>query len=204
MKASKSKFLRWCFVIAGVGLIALTLPRLITGLHARSRQFSVEGAPQKKVAIVFGAGLWRNGRLTPVLRDRVEIAAALYFEGKVDLLLMSGENQGARYDEPGSMRDYALSLGVPKSAIWVDGAGLRTYDTCYRARNVFQIDKAILVTQGYHLPRALYTCNKLGLSAVGVSADLRNYRQRWHTFWNLRELPATIVALWDIHVSTPL
>jgi SanA protein len=183
---------------------ALTLPRLVTGLYARSLTYTVEAAPKRAAVIVFGAGLWRDGSPTPVLRDRVATAARLYFAGKAEKLVMSGGNPTVYYDEPGAMRTYALSLGVPDEAIVLDYAGRRTYDTCYRARHIFGIREATLVTQGFHLPRALYLCNHLGIDGVGVQADLRQYRRSSRTFWNMREIPATLGALWDVHVARPL
>jgi SanA protein len=184
-------------------LLVGTLPRMFTRLHAGSRLYETANTPQGKVAIVFGAGLYRNGSPTPVLRDRVATAAELYQTGKVDKLLMSGDNSSLGHNEPGAMREYGISLGVPEQDIILDYAGRRTYDTCYRARQIFEIDSAILVTQAFHLPRALYTCNMLGVSAIGVPADLRQYRRVSMAFWNLRESVATAVALWQVHVSRP-
>ena len=178
--------------------------RLFTAWYASSRQYSADDAPAGRVAIVFGAGLWRDGTPTPVLGDRVATAARLYLEGKVEKLLMSGDNRFADYNEPAAMRDLAIQLGVPEKAITLDYAGRRTYDTCYRARFIFGLRQAILVTQDFHLPRAIYTCNALGVSAIGVSADQRLYRTRSKFFWTLREIPATLVALWEVHISHPL
>ena len=187
-----------------VGAAVLVLPRLVTGIYSLPRTFTAQDAPAgMQVAIVFGAGLWRDGRPTPVLRDRVSRAAELYFSGKVDKLLMSGDNSHESYNEPGAMRSFALELGVPESAVVLDYAGQRTYDTCYRSRDIFGIKEAILVTQGFHLPRALYVCNMLGIRAVGVRADQRIYTPRARIWWNLRETPATLVALWEVHVSRP-
>jgi SanA protein len=139
-----------------------------------------------------------------VLRDRVATAVQLYSSGKVQKLLMSGDNRFVEYNEPGAMRDYALELGVPDDDIVLDYAGRRTYDTCFRARHIFQVQSAILVTQTFHLPRALYVCNALGVPAVGVSADQRAYRRPARLFWNLRETVATLIALWEVHISRPL
>jgi vancomycin permeability regulator SanA len=180
------------------------LPRLLTGLYAQPRLHSVEQISSKPVAIVFGAGLWRDGTPTPVLRDRVATAADLYFAGKVEKLLMSGDNRVQNYNEPGAMRDYAISLGVPTEDIVLDYAGWRTYDTCYRARDIFGVKDAILVTQGFHLPRAIYTCNILGVTASGVPADRRVYRRGSRAYWNLREVFATHVAIWEVHITHPL
>ncbi len=190
-------------LILALGALVLALPRLLTALYAMPRVYNTENVPADRVAIVFGAGLWRDGSPTPVLRDRVAAAARLYFTGKVEKLLMSGDNSEIYHNEPGAMLDYALSLGVPQEAIVLDYAGRRTYDTCYRARAIFGVEKAILVTQGFHLPRALFLCNGLGIPAVGVSADLREYRQGSELYWNLREVPATLVAIWDVYVSRP-
>ena len=184
-------------------LLIGTVPRLLTRLYAGSRLYEPGDTPIEKVAIVFGAGLYRNGQPTPVLRDRVATAAELYQAGKVEKLLMSGDNSALGHNEPEAMREYAISLGIPDQDIILDYAGRRTYDTCYRARDIFEIDSAILVTQAFHLPRALYTCNMLGVSAIGVPADLRQYRRVSLAFWNLRESVATAVALWQVHVSRP-
>ncbi len=183
--------------------LVFALPRLVTAWSARGRVFTAGNVPARRVAIVFGAGLWRDGSPTPVLRDRVATAAQLYFAGKVEKLLMSGDNSYIYYNEPGAMRGYALELGVPDEAIVLDYAGRRTYDSCYRAKAIFGVQSAILVTQSFHLPRALYECNALGLPSVGVAADLRVYTTRSLFYWNLRELPATLVALWEVHVTRP-
>lgn len=184
-------------------LVAGTVPRMLTRVYAGSRLYEPEKTPTGQVAIVFGAGLYRDGSPTPVLRDRVATAAGLYNSGKAEKLLMSGDNSTPSHNEPGAMRDYAIGLGIPDEDIILDYAGRRTYDTCYRAREIFNLESAILVSQSFHLPRALYTCNLLGVTAVGVPADLRRYRRSSQTFWNLRESVATVVALWQIHISQP-
>lgn len=197
-------FLNILIFIAVLGVIILALSRLVTGIYARSRTFTVENVPTRRVAIVFGAGLWRNGTATPVLKDRVQMAANMYFAGKVEKLLMSGDNRFVEYNEPAVMREVALSLGVPETAIVVDFAGRRTYDTCYRARAIFGVTEAILVTQAFHLPRAIYECSRLGIDSVGVNADLRVYSKSSVLYWNARELFATVAALWDLNISHPV
>ncbi len=194
-------------VIAGLifsGLLILLMPRLLTWVYAWPRTFTLTNTPSRPVVIVFGAGLWRDGSPSPVLRDRISTAAELYFAGKVQKLLMSGDNRFINYNEPGAMRQYALSLGVPEADIVLDYAGRRTYDTCYRARAIFGVKEAILVTQSFHLPRALYTCNRLGIAAVGVAADRRAYAWRSLLYWHSREVAATLVALWEVHFTHPL
>jgi SanA protein len=190
-------------ITIGLGLVVIFLPRLITALYSLPRIYSVDNAPSRPVAIVFGAGLWVDGTPTNVLRDRIATAAGLFFSGKIQKILMSGDNRFIDYNEPGAMKEYALSLGVPESAIVLDYAGRRTYDTCYRAKAIFGVQQAVLVTQRFHMPRALYTCNALGLNAVGVPSDQRNYSLRSQFYWNLRELPATLTALLDVHLTHP-
>jgi SanA protein len=198
------KFLRGLLlVLIALGLAAFFGPRLVTSLFSRSHVYNVNTTPSAPVAVVFGAGLKGNGEPTVILRDRVETAAQLYFAGKVQKLLMSGDNRTINHNEPGAMRDYAVSLGVPSSAIVLDYAGRRTYDTCYRARAIFGLDSVLLVTQAFHMPRALFLCNALGLKASGVQATNEHYWPPLLFIWNLREQLATVGAFLDIYVSRP-
>jgi SanA protein len=190
--------------VALLALLVLFLPRLITGLYSASRIFEAGNSPSKRVAIVFGAGLRRDGTPTAILRDRVETAANLYSSGKVEKILMSGDNRFDDYNEPEAMRQYALSLGIPAQAIALDYAGRRTYDTCFRAKAIFGVESALLVSQKFHLPRALFLCNTLGLDADGVEANQRRYRRISLLLWNLREQLATVGAFLDVYVSNPL
>ena len=191
-------------VLIIMGVLLLGISRLATGVYAHSKTYAAAEVPTRPVAIVFGAGLWRNGTATPVLQDRVQTAANLYFAGKVKKLLMSGDNRCVDYNEPAVMRQLALSLGVPDGAIVLDYAGRRTYDTCYRAMAIFGVNEAILVTQAFHLPRAIYLCNHLGVDSVGVDADLRIYPKSSLLYWNARELLATVAALWDFNIGHPV
>lgn len=178
--------------------------RAYTAWRYSAAIFSPEGAPERRVALVFGAGLQRDGRPTAVLYDRVAAAVALYQSGKVDKLLMSGDNRFVEYNEPAAMRATAIELGVPAEDIVLDYAGRRTYDSCYRARAIFGVTDVLLVTQAFHLPRALFICESLGLKAVGVASDLRPYRRSSQTIWAARELVATAAAVWDVYISRPL
>jgi len=184
------------FFIAG----ALRISMLIL---ARSKTHLSTDAPARPVALVLGAGLNRDGTPGVVLRDRVDTAAELYFTGKVEKILMSGDNSTDYYDEPGAMQAYALSLGVPEEDIALDFAGRRTYDSCYRAKAIFGIDQLIIVTQAFHLPRAIFLCNTLGIEADGVPADDANYRRSSYTFWWVREVLATVKAYWDVFITHP-
>jgi SanA protein len=196
--------LKTLLILVVLGLLVLGVPRLITGLYAHSRTYTAFDVPTRRVAIVFGAGVSSDGSPTPVLANRVTEAANLYLSGKVEKLLLSGDNRFVNYNEPESMQKLALSLGVPEEALVLDYAGRRTYDTCYRAKAIFGVTEAILVTQSFHLPRALYLCNRLGVTSVGVASDLQYYRKLSRLSWNLRELPATLAALWDVNVGHPV
>jgi SanA protein len=168
----------------------------------KKRIYTVEDVPPHRVALVFGAGITSEGRPMPALADRVWTAAQLYHAGKVEKLLMSGDNRFIDYNEPEAMRQYALQQGVPDEAIVLDYAGRRTYDTCYRAGYIFGVQDAILVTQWFHLDRALYTCDKLGIDAVGVAADRRDYFSA--RYWWLREVAAVTRAWLDLNFLHPM
>ncbi len=195
--------LRILFVCLISALVILGIPRLYVILSTTKKMYQVGDAPKKRAAIVFGAGLQRDGTPSPVLRDRVETAADLYFAGKVEKILLSGDNRFLDYNEPGSMMEYALSLGVPRDALVLDYAGRRTYDTCFRAREIFGLDEALLVTQSFHLSRSLFTCQNLGLKVEGVVADRREYMRSSKLSWEAREVPASLVAMWDVWVAHP-
>ena len=191
-------------ILVGAAVLVLGISRIAAVIYARPRTYTLAEIPPARVAIVLGAGLQRDGTPSPVLRDRIATAAELFFSGKVEKLLLSGDNRFLNYNEPGAMRTYALSLGVPESVLVLDYAGRRTYDTCYRARAIFGVTQAIIVTQSFHLPRALWLCNALGVKAWGISADQRDYSQTSSLYWNLRELPATLAAFWESEITHPL
>ena len=194
---------KWGTILACAASVILILPRVWVHFRYQSRIFWEQEAPSAPVAIVFGAGLQRNGNPTLILRDRMETAAQLYWTGKAQKLLLSGDNSSQYYNEPKAMYEYALELGLPDSALVLDYAGLRTYDTCLRARDIFGVTQALLVTQHYHLDRALLTCDTLGLEVQGVAADRNPYPRRGFTCWWLRELWTTSAAVWDLFVSPP-
>lgn len=188
-------------LLAITGAAAFAGPRLYALWRTSDDIYSAEDVPERPVAIVFGARVYSSGRLSPMLRDRVSTAVDLYNAGKVEALLLTGDNSVIHYNEPEAMRRYALSLGVPDEALVLDYAGFRTYDSCYRARDIFRVESAILVTQDFHLPRALLLCNELGIDAVGVVADVgpvRGYSTRSILYSELREFPATALAVVDL------
>jgi len=186
------------------GFFSILLTRILFVQNASPQTFTKENVPTRRVAIVFGAQVRRNGTPSVVLRDRIETAVALYKNGKVEKLLMSGDNRFADYNEPESMRQYALTLGVPDADIVLDYAGRRTYDTCYRAKEIFGVSSAILVTQGFHMPRALFLCKTFGIDAVGVTSENYYYLKRLRLYWNMRELLASVQSVLDVYLFKPL
>lgn len=126
-------------------------------------------------AIVLGARVYRDETLSHVYQDRVQTALELYQDGRVEKLLISGDHGRKEYDKVNAAKDYLLEHGVESQDIFMDHAGFDTYDSMYRARDIFQVEDAIIVTQEFHLPRALYIARKLGLDAYGINADKRVY-----------------------------
>lgn len=187
-----------------LGLVIIALTRMIFLGKASAHTFSQDNVPSRPVAIVFGAEVKKDGTPSVVLRDRLETAVALYKSGKVEKLLMSGDNRFVDYNEPEAMRRYALGLGIPDTDIVLDYAGRRTYDTCYRAKEIFGVSSAVLVTQRFHLPRALFLCNAFGIDAVGVESENYYYLKRLRLYWNIRELLASVQSVGDVYLFKPL
>lgn len=195
---------RGCLNLLVIIVVVIAVPliwRTAVKLYYHGAIYDHAEVPKQPVALVFGAAVYGQGRLSPILRDRVDTAVALYQENVVDRIIMSGDNRSAHYDEPTAMADYAIEQGVDPADIIADHAGLRTYDTCYRANHVFKIDQAVLVTQSFHLPRALMTCQGLGIDVVGAVADRRIYRDLG--WYEIRETMATLVAAWDVARHKP-
>lgn len=146
-------------------------------------------APQVDCILVLGAGVWGEGENavpSPMLTDRLETALALYEAGAAAKLIMSGDHGRAEYDEVNVMKAYAVEAGIPSADVFMDHAGFSTYESLYRAREVFQARRVLIVTQEYHLYRALYIARALGLEAWGVSASLRPYAGQ--NYYDFREV----------------
>ena len=155
-------------------------------------------AARAPVAIVLGAAVHADGQPSPWLAHRLDVAADLYTSGRVEAILVSGDNRRAGYDEPTVMRRYLRSRGIPDQAIAMDYAGFDTYDTCVRARRIFGIDRALLVTQDFHEPRAVAICRSVGVDVDGVGdSRARSDRIGWAVSW-MRERPAAIKAVIDV------
>ncbi len=153
--------------------------------------------PARDVAIVLGAGLRPDGSPSTYLRRRLEAAAELYANGTVSTILVSGDGVDPGYDEPGAMRDWLMGLGVPQTVIVLDREGIDTHASCARAHDVFELTGAVVVTQDYHLRRALFSCRQVGLDVVGVGVSAQSVTPAQAAVWHLREVPASFKAAWD-------
>jgi SanA protein len=185
-------------ILAAVGLVVLSLA-LITAVNlyvmrvGRSHSVRERGdAPVRQVAIVLGARVFEDGGMAAMTSDRVETAAELYHRGLVKKLLISGDHGREDYDEVNTMRAAAEECGVPPQDIFLDHAGFSTYETMCRARKIFGVESALVVTQKFHLPRAVYLAGQFGIDAVGVPADRQSYKQS--SFHAVREILARCKA----------
>jgi SanA protein len=195
------------FLLGAIGAATVVIVNVwLHATYANRIYASIDDLPrinQPRIAIVFGAGLTRSGEPTPALYDRVATAADLYQRGLVSKLLLTGDNRFVNYNEPEAMRRTAVKLGVPDEDLVLDYAGRRTYDSCYRAREIFGVKHAILVTQAFHLDRALYLCDAFGIDSLGMIADRRSYTRSSQTWWSIREAAATVAAWLDVNVTRP-
>lgn len=138
--------------------------------------------------VVLGASVFVDGTPSNILQDRLDDGIALYFSGAAPKIIMSGDNSTESYNEVKAMKDYAISQGVPSEDVFCDHAGFSTYESMYRAKYVFGAERIIVATQTYHLYRALYSAQCLGMEAVGVPSDYREYSNQ--TQYDIREIPA--------------
>ncbi|MEV5570777.1 ElyC/SanA/YdcF family protein [Spirillospora sp. NPDC052269] len=150
-----------------MGLFAVLLPTGWAYADTARYRHTPADVPETPVALVLGAGI-ANGQPSPLLARRLDLAVDLYRRGKVKVLLVSGDNRVKEYDEPTTMRDYLVRAGIPKSRIVRDFAGLDTWDSCVRAKKIFGVRRATVVTQLFHLPRAVELCRAAGIDAYGV------------------------------------
>jgi vancomycin permeability regulator SanA len=157
-------------VLAGLAVYVVLAPLAWAYAGTGGYRASVDRVPATEVALVLGAGI-RDGRPTMLLARRLDLAADLYRRGKVKVLLVSGDNRVRGYDEPTVMRDALVARGVPERRIVRDFAGLDTWDSCVRAKRIFGVDRLTVVTQSFHLPRAVALCRAAGLDAWGVGDE---------------------------------
>lgn len=183
-------------IAAGLALIVVLGPPVAVVVATASHRTDVAGAPSAPVAIVLGAGLDATGRPSWMLQQRLDTAIDLYRRGAVKALLMSGDHSTTDHDEVAAMAAYAQAHGVPSAAVVLDHAGFDTYSSCSRAQTVWGIEKAVVVSQSFHLPRAVFTCRRLGVEASGVAA--RDAEWSVTAYGWAREIPAIDKALLDL------
>jgi vancomycin permeability regulator SanA len=173
---------RAALFLAGIGLAGIAVLGGSVGfvrLTSAGHLHTPESVPSAPVALVLGARVFPSGTPSPFLAARLDLAHRLYRDGKVRAVLVSGDNLAPEYNEPDAMRAYLINAGMPAEAVVADYAGFDTYDSCVRSRRIFGVDRLVIVTQGYHLPRAVATCRALGLDATGVGDDSLRHTRAW-------------------------
>jgi len=200
-KNYRSKLLLVIFTIILAYIVLLPL-----FVYSKWRKYiyaDTSAIPHYHVAMVLGAGVGPDGEPLDMLQDRLDSAADLYESGTVDKLLVTGDNRVSHYNEPQAMINYLTEKrNIPLDDIIPDYAGRRTYDSCARAKRIFGLDEVLIISQGYHLPRALMLCNTLGVDAKGVSATRRSKYQNM-AYFQARELGAIHKSLIDLYLWAP-
>jgi len=193
--------IRRYYRLAIVIVLALVAFAMITPIAMRAAVApfvfpSVDAMPKTEVALVLGASVV-NGMPSPILADRADAAIALYKAGKVSKILVTGDNGALSHDEVTPVRKYLLDAGVAPQDIFLDHAGFDTYSSMYRARDVFEASSITIVTQDFHLPRALWIARHLGITAYGVTAEGGDSS----IYDYVREIPASVKALFDVFID---
>jgi SanA protein len=193
-----NRFFIFCIIIFLVIIISIFAINLIIYIEARPYIYNkISEAPDVETAVIPGAAVLSNGGLSPILRDRVDVAIQLYKLKKVSKIIVSGDNSTISYNEVNPVRIYLLDNGVLDQDIFLDYAGFNTYSTMYRARDIFKVSSILIVSQSFHLPRAVFIARELGINAYGVNADaghilFKNY---------IREIFANEKAVLDLIFS---
>lgn len=183
----------WLIFAAVIMTLIVVGINLYIVIKEKSRMISLEEASdfEADCIVVLGAGIRDDGSPTWMLEDRIKIGDKLYQNHAADKIIMSGDHGRENHDEVNTMKNYAINEGIPSEDIFMDHAGFETYDSLYRARDIFGAKKVIIVTQEYHLYRALYIADRLGLEARGVTSDLRFYSKKM-AYWKFREYLARV------------
>jgi vancomycin permeability regulator SanA len=189
--------------LAGLGAAGILLLGVGIRLTTRERIVPIEDLPRLPIGLVLGAEVYADGVPSKFLQARLDLALELYRRGLVERILLSGDGRSRFYDETGGMRAYLLEQGVDDAVLLVDPAGLDTYDSCLRARDVYGIYRLVVVSQSYHLPRALAICRALGLEAWGVGDESARSSARPWANGTRRELAANLKLVWDLLSHRP-
>lgn len=175
-----------------LALLIMLVPLMMRTLEASSTYTDINAIPTTDVALVLGASVV-HGKPSPILEARANAAVQLFLAGKVQKILVTGDNSALTHDEVTPVRKYLLDAGIPPTAIFLDHAGFDTYSSMYRARAIFDAASVTVVTQDFHEPRALYLAHALGLRAYGFDAEGSGTMEDY-----VREIPASVKALFDL------
>ena len=162
-------------------MLGIIGPAIHIGVASSGKEFAAADVPQRGVGIVLGARVYPDGSPSPFLKARLDLAVSLYRQGKVRVLLASGANTVSSYRETTVMVDYLVQAGVPADKVVGDPKGYDTFDSCYRARHVYGVTSATVISQGYHLPRAITLCDAVGIDTVGVGDYTRRQSASWRS-----------------------
>lgn len=198
----------WCkrifwlgFAAGFVGLGILLYANYVI-LQFAPRIINIEQAPTSSLVLIFGGGMKNKVEMSDMQWDRVEVGAQLFNRGRVEKVMITGDDGALRADEITAMTNRLIALGVPTSSLLVDPHGYRTYESCIREARVYGVTSAIVISQSFHLPRIQYFCEHFGIKTTPVHADLRVYK---NMLWagNVREWLARLKGWWQIEVTQP-
>ncbi|MDP3306169.1 MAG: ElyC/SanA/YdcF family protein [Erysipelotrichaceae bacterium] len=168
-------FAKFAFYVGMSGFILIFIVNFWVIASTKDQIISLNDINDSECILVLGAGVWQNNQPSPMLKDRLDRSVDLFEKGVAPYLVMSGDHGQKNYDEVNVMKDYVKDAGIDSDLVYMDHAGFSTYESLYRLKYIFKAERVIIVTQKYHLYRALYIANALGLDAVGVSAQEINY-----------------------------
>lgn len=196
------KFIKWSLLSLLVLVLLIGLVNVYIIKQGKKNIYKhINDVPQAQAVIILGALVYKDGSLSPILKDRVLCAMELYDQGKVEKFLVSGDHGREYYDEVNAIKDYLLANGIPAEDIFLDHAGFDTYDSLYRARAIFQIDSLVIATQEFHLSRSVYIADSLGLQVSGLAADRQQY---YGMVWNQsREVLSRFKAFINVMLIFP-
>lgn len=166
---------KFLFFVGIMGILLVLFIDFWVVTSTKDQIMSMSDVKNADGILVLGAGVWQNNQPSPMLKDRLDRSIELFETGVAPYLVMSGDHGQPDYDEVNVMKDFAIEAGIDSNVIYMDHAGFSTYESLYRLKYIFQAKKVIIVTQKYHLYRALYIANALGLDAVGVAASEISY-----------------------------
>ncbi len=205
----KSKYAGYKKPLLCLSFVILVLLSLVFGLTNYYVElagdkyiFSADQVPDAEAVLVLGAYVFPDGKVSNMLNDRLTVGYELYQQGKAPRILVSGDHGRTNYDEVNSMKSYLRGKGVPSQDVFMDHAGFSTYESMYRARDIFQVKKLIIVTQHYHLQRAVFIAREMGIEAYGVASDLHNYGPVMAEY-QLREMAARNKDFWLAKIIQP-